>query len=243
MRPIVATAGWSIARGCAHRFPTDGTGLERYAALFGGVEINSSFHEPHRAATWARWAASVPDAFRFSVKMPKTITHGAKLQDCAELVGAFLEQIAPLGDKLAVLLVQLPPKLAFAPEVAGAFFASLRAQTPVPVACEPRHPDWFSAKADNLLRAHGVARVAADPALSDVAATSGGWPGLAYWRLHGSPLIYRSAYGPERLAGYAERIEASDAGARWCVFDNTASSAATGDAIWLRDRLAPQPTE
>ena len=42
-----------------------------------GVEINSSFYRPHAFATYARWAASTPDGFRFAVKVPRTITHEA----------------------------------------------------------------------------------------------------------------------------------------------------------------------
>lgn len=72
---IVGTAGWSIARSDAHGFPAAGTALERYARVFGGVEINSSFHRAHRPSTWAKWAACVPAGFRFAVKIPKTITH------------------------------------------------------------------------------------------------------------------------------------------------------------------------
>jgi uncharacterized protein YecE (DUF72 family) len=239
MKGIIGTAGWSIARSEAAHFPAEGSALERYAAVFGGAEINSSFHRSHRASTWQRWAESVPEAFRFSAKLPKTVTHGQKLVECADLVSAFLEEVAPLGDKLQVLLVQMPPKLAFDPAVAERFFADLKARTGAAVACEPRHPSWFEDDADGLLARLEVARVAADPAVVPEAARPGGWRGLSYWRLHGSPAMYRSAYGPERLAPYAVAMaEAASAGRpAWCMFDNTASSAATGDALWLLGQL------
>jgi len=235
----IGTAGWSISRTSAHRFPREGTGLERYAAVFNAVEINSSFHRPHRRSTWERWRDSVPDAFRFSLKIPKWITHEAKLADCDEALGVFLDDAGVLGEKLAVLLVQLPPKLEFDPAVAKRFFTSLAARSSGVIACEPRHATWFDGEADRLLRELRVARVAADPARHAGAGEPGGWRGLSYWRLHGSPVIYRSSYG-DRIRGYAKALQAAATGGgeTWCVFDNTASSAATHDAIALKDELA-----
>ena len=75
----VGCAGWSVPRATWPEFPDAGTHLQRYAARFNAVEINSSFYRPHQTATYARWAASVPDPFRFSVKLPKTITHQQRL--------------------------------------------------------------------------------------------------------------------------------------------------------------------
>lgn len=241
MTAVVGTAGWSIPRKDAERFASEGTSLQRYAGLFRGIEINSSFHRPHRRSTWAKWGQDVPEGFRFSVKIPKTITHGRKLIACEDLVAAFFDEVEGLGEKLAILLVQLPPKLAFDPGTAGGFFQSFRPPAPARIACEPRHPSWFEPEADALLRDLEIARVAADPAIVAAAAVPGGWRGMSYWRLHGSPDMYRSAYG-ERLAAYAEAIRADLAKGRetWCMFDNTAASEATGDALALQDLLGDE---
>ena len=134
----IGTAGWSIARDSADCFPAEGAGLERYAARFNAAEINSSFHRPHRLSTWERWRDSVPENFRFSAKLPKEITHVRKLVDCDEALERFLGEASGLGDKLAVLLVQLPPKLAFERSIVANFFAGLRSRTDVALACEPR---------------------------------------------------------------------------------------------------------
>ena len=239
MGAAIGTAGWSIAAREADRFPAEGWSLERYAAVFGAVEINSSFHRPHRASTWTRWAQSVPEGFRFSVKMPKTISHEHRLLDCEEAVARFFGEAAALGSKLSVLLLQLPPRLAFDAAVAEAFFAHALPRAPARLACEPRHPSWFEPGADALLAGLGVVRVAADPAVVPAAALRGGDRSLAYWRLHGSPAMYRSAYGAVRLARYAALIRTKlDAGRDvWCMFDNTASSAATGDALDLLSKI------
>jgi uncharacterized protein YecE (DUF72 family) len=236
---FIGTAGWSIPARDAKPFGEDGTALERYARIFRGAEINSSFHRPHRAATWQRWAESVPDHFRFSVKVPKTISHERKLADCDELIGSFLGEVSALGDKLAILLVQLPPKLEFDSELVELFFAFLLPLTQAQLVCEPRHPSWFEKQPDALLERLGVARVAADPARVPLAAVPGGWRGLSYFRLHGSPIIYRSSYDDGRLDDCSVTISAELEAGRtaWCMFDNTASSAATGDALTLMAKL------
>ena len=120
----IATAGWAIPRGVAERFPPRGSGLQRYAACFSAVEINSTFYRSHRASTYARWHASTPAGFRFAVKLPKSITHQARLVDANELVAAFRDEVFELKDKLGPLLVQLPPSLGFAAPIAERFWAS-----------------------------------------------------------------------------------------------------------------------
>jgi uncharacterized protein YecE (DUF72 family) len=234
----IGTAGWSIPRQVAEHFPAEGTSLQRYAVRFDAAEINSSFHRPHRLSTWQRWRDSVPEDFRFSVKLPKTVTHERKLVDSHEPFDAFMAQAEALGGKLAVVLVQLPPKLAFDARVADSFFDALRERCPAQVACEPRHASWFGDKAETLLARHEVCRVAADPAICEAAAKPGGWRGFSYWRLHGSPRMYRSSYA-DRIAGYAEAVRGEAATREtWCIFDNTASSAAAGDALALMDAVS-----
>ena len=234
----VGCAGWSIPPGEAARFPGEGAHLERYARVLDAAEINSSFHRPHRRSTYERWAASTPDAFRFAAKVPKEVTHKRKLVDSDEPLARFLDEAGGLGEKLAVLLVQLPPSLAFDPTVAAGFFDSLRSRFPGAVVCEPRHPTWFEPDADRLLVEHQVARVAADPAVVPAAAEPGGGPGIAYFRLHGAPRVYYSSYEDGFLDALAARIERrADAAPVWCVFDNTASGAAVPNALGLADRI------
>jgi len=236
----LGTAGWSIPTRAAAAFPGEGSGLERYSSRFDCVEINSSFHRPHRPVTWRRWASSVAGDFRFSAKLPREITHDRRLRDCSETLAAALAEMAELGPRLDVLLVQLPPSLAFEPAVAEAFFTDLRTRWDRQIACEPRHGSWFEAGPDRLLANLRVARVAADPAKVPAAAVPGGWRGLSYYRLHGSPAVYRSSYDDGRLEALAGRLAAETA-ATWCIFDNTASGAATEDALKLKALLASQP--
>ena len=237
----IGTAGWTLSGEYAADFPTEGTHLTRYARLFCGVEINSSFYKPHRPATYARWAASVPEDFRFAVKVPKEITHRLKLVDTTAPLERFLAEVTALEAKLGPLLIQLPPSLAFDRQVAKAFFASLRARFIGSVVCEPRHPGWFGSEAELLLTDFHIARVAADPAPVPEAAHPGGWPGLVYYRLHGSPRIYYSAYSVSALETLASSLHKSSQSApTWCIFDNTALGAATGDALSTTKRLTAE---
>lgn len=228
----VGCAGWSIPRGYQEQFPNAGSHLERYAARFSAVEINSSFYRRHRPATYSRWRDSVPDGFRFAAKLPRRITHELKLRDVAEPLDEFLADSGGLGEKLGCLLVQLPPSLAFEPGIVERFFGQLTARTPVPILCEPRHPTWLSEPAEELLARMNVGRVAADPAVVPEAARPSG-AGIAYYRLHGSPRMYYSAYSADYLEALAGELRRHSEEGRevWCVFDNTASGAATGDAL------------
>lgn len=233
----VGCAGWSIPKPHAGQFPADGTHLERYAGRFPAVEINSSFYRPHQPKTYARWAASVPDLFRFAVKLPKEITHIRRLAGVIEPLERFLDEVQALGDKLGPLLVQLPPRLRFDEKTAAAFFAQLRERFAGEAVCEPRHPTWFDAAAEQVLRKNRIARVAADPTVLPAAAAPGGWPGLVYYRLHGSPRMYYSRYSDEYLSTLVDRLAAAREVSTWCIFDNTAEGAATLNALEVLKRL------
>jgi uncharacterized protein YecE (DUF72 family) len=239
----IGCAGWSLPREHWPNSPAEGSHLERYAARFDAVEIDTSFYRPHRPETYVRWAASTPAHFRFAVKLPKTITHERQLVDAMPPFDDFLAQVAGLGDKLGCLLVQLAPRLAFDAAVARRFLAGVRLRHAGRLALEPRHASWFTPEADALLAEHQVGRVLADPVLHEGAAAPGGWPGLVYLRLHGAPKVYWSAYDEALLTRLAGRLrQAQNEGAEcWCVFDNTASGAAVGNALSLTAIAAQYP--
>ncbi len=245
---FIGTAAWSIPRAVADAFPGEGQHLERYARQFACAEIDSSFYRSHRRETYARWAGMTPPHFRFAVKLPRAITHDARLRAARKPLLAFLGEATGLGDRLGVLLVQLPPSLAWDARIARTFFGLLRESWEGPVACEPRHASWFEPSADRALARLRVARVAADPARHPTAARPGGWLGpqgdgdgaLLYSRWHGSPRVYWSSYEPAWLAQQAAALARRPARATtWVIFDNTASGAATANALALRSLVAP----
>lgn len=230
----IGCAGWSIGREAAPRFSAPGSHLQRYAAVLNAAEINSSFYRPHQPQTYARWADSVPDDFRFSVKLPKSITHERRLADSADLLDAFAAEAGGLGHKLGCVLVQLPPSLALDAVATERLWSQLRERFGCMLACEARHGSWFSEEASALLARHQVARVVADP--------PAGKPGpyvptseAFYIRLHGSPRIYASLYSEQQLQQVADFMAGKDG---WCIFDNTMSGQQTLQALRLAELLA-----
>lgn len=235
----IGCAGWSIPSRHAHLFGEGESHLARYATRFDVVEINSTFYRSHLSRTYERWAGSVPRAFRFSVKMPRHITHEARLLKTGDALSTFFDEIAGLGQKLGGVLVQLPPSLALDRRAAARFFALLRRRSDVPVACEPRHPSWFEASAARLWQEYSIARVAADPA--GVPAAAGPAAPIAgvrwsYWRWHGSPRMYYSCYEDEALRALAAELRAHGRARvpAWCILDNTAQGHAIDDAARLQ---------
>ncbi|ANH67801.1 DUF72 domain-containing protein [Mitsuaria sp. 7] len=246
----LGTAGWSIPKAVAASFPGEDSHLARYARVLGCAEINTTFTRTHRPATFERWAAETPPDFRLSAKLPEAMTHDARLKVPRAEVKAFTTSLAGLGDRLAALLVQLPPSLALDSRTARAFFRSVHAGFEGAVLCEPRHPSWFTPAAERLLIEERVGRVAADPARPAGAGEPGGWLGekgdgrgaTVYYRWHGSPRMYWSRYEDDWLAARAAEVSRWPAGTEvWCVFDNTAAGAAADDALRLQALLG-RPT-
>jgi uncharacterized protein YecE (DUF72 family) len=228
----LGTAGWNVPQVLKERVGGEGSHLERYARVLNATEINSSFHKPHRRSTYEKWANATPDEFRFSVKVPKSVTHSSKLAGVE--LDRFIEESAGLGTKLAVLLVQFAPRKMFVESDAEFLFGALRERTSAALACEPRHVSWLTPEVGAWLKERRIGRVAADPARVPNADLPGGWPGLRYFRLHGAPRIYYSAYDRAFLRTLRSRLsDGSTSSETWCIFDNTAAGAALGNALDL----------
>lgn len=229
---LVGCAGWRLAPETRDRFPEGGTHLQRYAGVFAATEINASFYRSQRRSLYAKWAREAGAGFRFAVKMPRALTHKARLRHTDGL-DAFLEEVAGLGDQLGPLLLQLPPSLALEPTNVDAFLTSLRERFAGSVVCEPRHSSWLSATGEELLARHGVARVAADPPVTAHGAVPGGDTRLCYYRYHGSPDRFHSAYSGAFLRQQVESmIRGTDE--TWCIFNNTATAAGIDNALTLQ---------
>ncbi len=160
--------------------PTDF--LRFYAARFAAVELNTSSYRLPSEEQFARWAAETPSGFRFAVKMPRSITHGGRLDG----IGTFCERVRALGDRLGPVLVQFPPER---PRDDGLLHFVLGSVDPdLLYAFELPHPSW-----------DGV-----EPALDEAGATRAGALGgeapFRYLRLREPP------YDEEALRGWAARL-------------------------------------
>lgn len=135
--------------------------LLHYSQFFNGVELDSTFYGTPRPEYVERWAAISPPDFRFCVKTPREITHDRRLVDAMDLMLPFLDTMRPLGEKLAVVLIQLPPDLQFSYIHKLAVF--LR-QLPrdIRYAVEFRHDSWHSTATGQLLQNHDIGWVSTD---------------------------------------------------------------------------------
>jgi uncharacterized protein YecE (DUF72 family) len=235
----VGCAGWGLSSANKHLFPSMASHLESYAAVLPCVEINTSFYRLHRSDTYARWRDSVPDTFRFSVKLPRTITHFKRLQDCESDLAEFLNSVRSLENKWACLLVQFPPSFHFPQVHAQKFFTLLREQVSADIVCEPRHQSWFQDEVLEWMADTGISYVEADPPVVSSGNAAEAHQRMQYIRLHGSPIVYHSRYSEAYLNELARRlITDSESGRRsWCIFDNTASGAAIENALFLLSKL------
>ena len=136
--------------------------LEFYANYFQAVEVDSTFYAPPADGTVLRWAECTPASFRFACKLPRAITHACRLRDCTAEFTAFLRRMEPLGAKLQVVLVQLPPS--FSPKEGSAALRAFLPQLPrdFRFAIEFRHPGWHRPHIVRLLQKHRVSWVWAD---------------------------------------------------------------------------------
>ncbi len=229
----IGTAGWAIPKALADRFPKEGSGLERYSKVLDITEINQTFYRLPRPSTFQKWADTTPENFRFSLKLHRSFTHSHKLRSTQGLE-EFCETAGHLERKWHALLIQLPPSLAYEPQIVESFLQKLKELYDGHIAIEPRHESWRDA--EEILAKLSIARVAADPARYGDDAWPGGYKGFAYWRLHGSPKIYYSEYDESFLQDLVKKIEEGPS-EQVVIFDNTASGAALKNALQLKELL------
>jgi uncharacterized protein YecE (DUF72 family) len=235
----VGTTGWSFPRSMSYCILGTGSNLSRYSRVFDAVEVRSSFRPQPSAETFAAWADAVADNFRFSVAVPEAILHSAWDDEAHTALAMFLSALAGLGEKLGVLLLQFPRSPGFDRQRAGAFMEALRSLHLGAVACDPRHPSWFSHEARTLLAEHDVAMVATDPPHRDCPVeklTASG--AIGYMRLRGGPRPASWTCSPERLSSLSAELSAlSRQVPVWCIFDSIANGAAIANALDLLSRL------
>ena len=199
------------------------------------MEINSTFHRPHRASTFARWAASVPAGFRFALKMPKTITR-EPAPGTRSLVESFLAGLDPLGTATDCLLVQLPPKLDLEADPRNPSSPSC-ASMPPSIALEPRHASWFAPAGDGCSQELRIARVAASPPRAPAPVNRAGGlasstTGCTAPRACITRRTTRTSWMHSPSAWRKERRGIVG----WCIFDNTTLGAGTLNALDLLER-------
>ena len=120
--------------------------LEAYALAFDTVEVDSTFYAVPSDATFDAWKRRTPDGFTFALKLPREITHESALRGerAASVLEEFTRGARRLKEKLAAVLVQLPPQFEATREnltSLGEFLTALPRD--IRFAVELRDPFWF----------------------------------------------------------------------------------------------------
>lgn len=160
----LGTMGFSYSEWAGVFYPSGmkpGEYLEHYARQFNAVELDTTFHAVPPPERVRRWGEVTPDDFRFCVKTPRVVTHDFPIEQGVASMNHFLEAMRPLGEKLAVVLLQFPPS--FTVREIGRldrFLSEMPGE--LDLAVEFRHATWLSAQTSDMLRKHRVAWVSAD---------------------------------------------------------------------------------
>jgi uncharacterized protein YecE (DUF72 family) len=227
----IGTAAWNIPRADWKSFPEKGSVLKRYSQVLNAVEINSSFYKDHMARTYEKWKGVTPDRFRFSVKLNQRFTHKCDLKISSIDLLKNLEAIHYLDEKWRVLLLQFPASQKFYRDRMEKMLEIIRRVFSGIIAIEARNISWASEESIQLMNQYHVSKVIADPEKC---------PGIEagkekYYRLHGSPEIYRSSYSEEYLSNLYIKINMCPDEV-WCIFDNTTFDHATTNALTLKEK-------
>jgi uncharacterized protein YecE (DUF72 family) len=206
--------------------------LEIYASRFPVVEVNNSFYQLPKEATFEKWKSETPAGFQFAVKASRYITHIRRLRDCGEPVSLFWSRATRLGDKLGPVLFQFPPNFGAEVDRLREFLTLL--PDGMRAAFEFRDDSWRSDTVLSLLDDAGAAWVLADrPGWRVPLLVTGRW---SYLRFHQGRAAH-PGYTRRKLRDWAERIAGLDAKDVFAFFNNDHLGAAPRDAQALIELL------
>lgn len=247
-RILVGTSGWNYPswRRDFYRGVPARRWLAHASRVFDTLEINGSFYVQIRPETYRRWRAETEPGFVFALKGHRFVTHYKRLRDVDRSIVLLRDQARALGDRLEVVLWQLPANLAADLERLHAFLGALRAWRRVRHAIEFRHRSWFTSDVADALGARGVAVCLSDA--PDFPMWRALTADFVYVRLHGHTRKYASSYSRASLAAWAAdaRAWARDGRDVYLYFDNDAEGAAARNALAFRALVggttrAPRP--
>lgn len=207
-----------------------GSRLRYYASLMNSIEVNSSFYKIPQRTTVARWAADVPNGFRFTFKLFKEVTHCSGLLFQERLLEQFMDVIAAVDNKRGCLLVQFPPSVRMAQLVhIGKLMALLRQLDPDglwKIALEFRDPSLYNEDVYDLLRQFQMGMVVHDkpPAATPIVVQI---TDFIYLRFHSPDGSYRGSYSDGLLGEYAMYVSEWMAEGKqvYAYFNNTIGGA------------------
>jgi uncharacterized protein YecE (DUF72 family) len=232
----IGTSGWHYEHWVGPVYPHGSKAedhLSLYAERFGAVEVNNTFYQLPSARTVAEWRETVPEGFVFACKGSRYLTHLKKMKDPGPGLEKFFGAIDTLGEALAAVLFQLPPRWRCNPARLEAFLEALPAGRHY--AFEFRDESWFDDRIYDLLTKYEAAFCLYD--LDGRQSPDRVTAGHVYVRLHGPGRAYQGRYDDKALKGWADRIAGWRAEDRsvYCFFDNDQNGYAALNAGRLKE--------
>ncbi|MGE5636297.1 MAG: DUF72 domain-containing protein [Nocardioidaceae bacterium] len=237
----IGTSGWSYDHWSDVLYPPGAPPRDRlryYTGSFETVELNASFYRWPKLETFRGWRRRLPDAFRFSVKAPRGLTHARRLYAPEAWVERIAASWQELGDKRAVLLVQLAS--AHVRDVARLRYFLEQLPGWIRTAVEFRHPSWNDEHVFGLLERHEVAYCVMSGA--HLPCVLRATAPFVYVRLHGPDRqhLYAGSYSDADLAWWADRLREWEGSGRdvFAYFNNDGYGNAVRNAAALRQLLS-----
>jgi uncharacterized protein YecE (DUF72 family) len=202
----IGTSGWHYKSWKGKFYPEnidDKQLLMYYQKYFNTTEINNTFYKIPSKDTLESWYNMVNNNFIYTVKASRYITHMKKLKDSKEPVENFINPLQSLGDKLCVILFQLPPRWKFNKDRLNYFLNILPKD--YRYSFEFRDKDWFNNETYNILNDHNASFCIYDleGETSPIEITSD----FVYCRFHGPNRKYEGEYGKHKLKIWVDRIK------------------------------------
>lgn len=220
------------------------TRLHYYGSLFNTIEINSTFYKTPRRQTCVKWTDDVPDDFRFTLKLSRSITHAPELNYEAGSIEKFMEAASGICQKKGCLLIQFPGKITLE------YFAKVEeilsgirqydASNEWRLAVEFRNESWYIRETTELLNEMGAAMVLHDFSKAKISTVSDNAE-FSYLRFHGPEGNYRESYSDDVLiekSVFIHELSSSERDVYVC-FNNTAGNA-YGNALFLKTLIKEQ---
>lgn len=236
----IGTSGWSYDHWQGIVYPhgvPDRQRLDYYLQRYDTVEVNSTYYHWPRDATFVNWRSRLPEGFSMTIKAPRGLTHSKRLKDPEEWIERITHGVSGLGDRMGVLLVQLPPRFDWNQDRLARFLEALPPS--LRVAVEFRDPSWHREEVFTLLERHGAAYCVMSGAQLPciLRATAP----FVYVRLHGPDPnhLYGGSYSDDDMRWWADRIRewaAQDRGV-FAYFNNDWEGNAVRNADTLRGLL------
>lgn len=210
--------------------------FEYYCTKFNTLELNVTFYRFPQLRMLQSWHNRSPQDFIFSVKVPRQITHYKQFRDAQKDIAEFYSTIRfGLAEKLGPVLFQLPPQFAYSEHNLAQIIS--HAHPEFINVIEFRHPSWWQAEVWKQLEAQNIIFCGISyPNLPDEPIINNQ---IAYYRFHGVPQLYHSAYDEKFLTQVVQQT--NTATQTFLYFNNTASGAALHNAAFVQQATGASP--